>query len=129
SHHERPDGQGYPRGIRGEQIPLGARVLAVADAFDELTHAGPDGPGLSVSAAIDRLRQESGARFDAAVLAALMHVLDVPPVALPGSPPRQEWPNGLTAREVEVLRLLATGGQPVGPLLAWRRTRKCHRRN
>src|SRR6266852_1921653 len=43
AHHERPDGQGYPRGLRGEQLPLGARLLAVADAFDELPHTCPEG--------------------------------------------------------------------------------------
>src|SRR5207244_3911532 len=41
SHHERVDGRGYYRGLSGEQIPLGARVIAVADAFDELSHATP----------------------------------------------------------------------------------------
>jgi len=46
AHHERPDGQGYPRGLRGEQLPLGARLLAVADAFDELTHTCPEGAAL-----------------------------------------------------------------------------------
>jgi HD-GYP domain-containing protein (c-di-GMP phosphodiesterase class II)/DNA-binding CsgD family transcriptional regulator len=109
SHHERPDGQGYPRGVRGEQIPLGARVLSVADAFDELTHDGPDGPGLEAGPSLQAVVREAGSRFDRDVVEALRKVLDVSAPALLAPPARHEWPAGLTDREVEVLRLLATG--------------------
>jgi len=47
SHHERWDGKGYPRGLRGEQIPLAGRIVAVADAFDALTSSRPYRPALS----------------------------------------------------------------------------------
>lgn len=109
AHHERPDGQGYPLGLRGEQLPLGARVLAVADVFDELTHARPEGAPLQPGAALEAMRQEAGARFDASMLQALAQILDLP-LSLPAaSSSKRPWPNGLTDREVEVLRALATG--------------------
>jgi HD-GYP domain-containing protein (c-di-GMP phosphodiesterase class II) len=113
AHHERPDGTGFPRGLRREQIPVGARVIAVADAFDELSHARPDGPPLDRGSALDALRKESGARFDAAAVDALARVLnrvESPLAELPSSAgARQAWPAGLTDREVEVLRALASG--------------------
>ena len=52
AHHERPDGQGFYRGLRTEQIPAGALVIGAADAFDELTHARPEGPPLEPETAI-----------------------------------------------------------------------------
>jgi HD-GYP domain-containing protein (c-di-GMP phosphodiesterase class II)/DNA-binding CsgD family transcriptional regulator len=109
SHHERPDGEGYPHGLRGEQIPLGTRVLAVADAFDELTHNGPDGPGLEVGPTLEVVVRGVGSRFDREVVEALRKLLDVSAPPLSAQPPRRDWPAGLTDREVEVLRLLATG--------------------
>ena len=71
AHHERPDGNGYPRGLRGDQLPVGSRILAVADTYDELTHARPDGAALAPNDALQALAAESGARFDRAALAAL----------------------------------------------------------
>jgi HD-GYP domain-containing protein (c-di-GMP phosphodiesterase class II)/DNA-binding CsgD family transcriptional regulator len=109
AHHERPDGEGYPRGLRGEQIPLGARVLAVADAFDELAHNGPDGPGLEVGPSLDVVVRGVDSRFDRDVVEALRKLLDVSALTLMAPPVRRDWPAGLTDREVEVLRLLATG--------------------
>jgi DNA-binding CsgD family transcriptional regulator len=111
AHHERLDGNGYPRGLRGEQVPIGARVLAVADTFDELTHVRPDGPGLLPRNALEALVAESGTRFDSAMLDALAQVLALPVATAPpsGQPAKREWPAGLTDREVEVLGLLTTG--------------------
>ena len=109
AHHERPDGQGYPRGLRGEQLPLGARLLAVADAFDELTHTCPEGAALDPGAALEAMRHEVGARFAAGVLQALAQILELPLTLPAASPPKRLWPAGLTDREVEVLRVLATG--------------------
>ncbi|MDQ6670131.1 MAG: HD domain-containing protein, partial [Chloroflexota bacterium] len=110
AHHERPDGEGYPRGLRGEQVPIGARVIAAADVFDELAHARPDGDALQPGQALHSLARESGTRFDRAVLDALAQVLDLqqPPMA-PESTLKHNWPAGLSDREVEVLRSLASG--------------------
>ncbi|HHU10108.1 MAG TPA: HD domain-containing protein [Intrasporangiaceae bacterium] len=69
AHHERIDGSGYPRGLLGPEIPFGARVLAVADAFDALTAGTPDHPAVSPRAALDELRSDGG--LDGTVVAAL----------------------------------------------------------
>ena len=108
AHHERPDGNGYPRGMRGEQSPIGARVLAVADAFDELTHRRPEGDALPPVEALHLMAAESGTRFDRQAVDALARTLDVP-LAIHATRARAEWPAGLTDREVDVLRALATG--------------------
>lgn len=63
-HHEKYDGSGYPQGLRGEAIPLTARIVAVADVFDALTSARPYKPAWEISRAVDFLRDESGRHFD-----------------------------------------------------------------
>ncbi|MFK5690449.1 HD-GYP domain-containing protein [Ornithinimicrobium sp. LYQ92] len=73
-HHERWDGRGYPSGLSGEEIPLAARIIAVADAFDALTSAGATGP----EAVLEQLEQRTGSHLDPAVVAALRSVLDRP---------------------------------------------------
>jgi diguanylate cyclase (GGDEF)-like protein len=70
-HHERWDGLGYPDGLAGEQIPLGARVLAVADAFDAMTSGGAYRPPLPASSALAELERCAGTQFDPEVVAAL----------------------------------------------------------
>lgn len=64
SHHEKWDGSGYPDGLRGEAIPLPARVVAVADAFDAMTSNRPYRSGMSVEAAFAELKAKAGAHFD-----------------------------------------------------------------
>jgi len=65
AHHERWDGKGYPRGLKGEEIPLGARVVAVADAFDAMTRDTPHGPHRTAAEALAELEAFSGTQFDA----------------------------------------------------------------
>ena len=67
-HHERPDGKGYPDGLRAGQVPLLARVVAVADAFDAMTAARPYGRPLPWLVALDVLRGEAGRQFDPTVV-------------------------------------------------------------
>ncbi len=68
SHHERWDGQGYPDKLAGEEIPLHARLLAVADSYDAMTSTRPYRAALSRQEAARRLRAESGRQFDPAVI-------------------------------------------------------------
>src|SRR4051794_7158851 len=68
SHHERWDGKGYPAGLRGEEIPLGARILSVVDYFDALMSERPYHKAMSFDAAIGLLRQESGKALDPRVV-------------------------------------------------------------
>ena len=63
-HHERFDGRGYPDGIGGEEIPIGARILGVVDAFDAMTSDRPYRPALSVEIAVQELEKGSGKQFD-----------------------------------------------------------------
>jgi len=71
-HHERIDGSGYPDGLRREEIPLGARIVAVVDTFDALTSARPYREAFSPGAATELLEDESGCTLDAEVVAAFM---------------------------------------------------------
>ncbi len=64
SHHERWDGTGYPQGLRGEEIPHEARILAVADVFDALTHERPYKKAWPVSEAVAEIERQSGRHFD-----------------------------------------------------------------
>lgn len=68
THHEWYDGCGYPRGLRGEEIPLAGRIAAIADTFDALTHQRPYRPPLTMEAALDVMRRERGTHFDPALL-------------------------------------------------------------
>lgn len=76
SHHERWDGDGYPDGLRGEQIPLAARLMAVADHYDELTAPHPYHPRVGGDEAIQRISAASGSHFDPLVVMAFLEVAD-----------------------------------------------------
>lgn len=74
-HHERWDGTGYPSGKAGEEIPLEARVLAVADAFDAMTSERPYSAALPVDDALAELRRCAGTQFDPACVDAICAAL------------------------------------------------------
>ncbi len=64
SHHECPDGSGYPRGLRGDEIPLEAGILRVADIFSVLTEARSYKPGMARDRALDRMKEIAGTKLD-----------------------------------------------------------------
>ncbi|MBI5106799.1 MAG: diguanylate cyclase [Solirubrobacterales bacterium] len=68
--HERWDGRGYPDGVAGEDIPLGARIVAVCDAFDAMTSDRPYRASIGAAAAVDELRRCAGTQFDPGVVEA-----------------------------------------------------------
>jgi len=87
-HHERYDGLGYPDGLKGEVIPLLARVLAVADALGAMTSDRPYRQAFSMARALDEINEASGSQFDPVVVEALFRALrhlEVPPRS-PGPP-------------------------------------------
>jgi diguanylate cyclase (GGDEF)-like protein/putative nucleotidyltransferase with HDIG domain len=76
AHHERPDGTGYPAELPAEEIPLEARILSVADAYEAMTSDRVYRPSLAVLDAIAQLTANSGTQFDAQVVEAFLAVLD-----------------------------------------------------
>lgn len=78
-HHEAWDGHGYPNGLKGEEIPLSARILTVADVFDVLTSQRPYKAPLSLDAARERLLIGSGTSFDPQIIQAFFQLLETRP--------------------------------------------------
>jgi putative two-component system response regulator len=92
-HHERFNGKGYPDRLRGAQIPLGARIVAVADAYEAMVHGRPYQPAQSHSLAADELMRLRGSQFDADLVPIFLEelerdtqgvppIVDLPPIAL-----------------------------------------------
>ncbi|MEN3005730.1 HD domain-containing phosphohydrolase [Dehalobacterium formicoaceticum] len=75
-HHERIDGKGYPEGLTGELIPLGARIISVADAFDAMTTNRPYRKGMDPAAALKELERCQGTQFDQKVVTALTRAME-----------------------------------------------------
>ncbi len=76
SHHEYFDGQGYPRGIRGEEIPLESRIISVADAFEAMTSDRPYRKAFGKKVAIQRLKESAGRQFDARIVDVLSEIIE-----------------------------------------------------
>ena len=94
--HERLDGSGYPDGLAGDQIPLGARIIAVCDAFTAMTFPRSYAPQLTVPDAIEELRRCAGTQFDPAVVDALANLI----VGL-AWPPEQSSTHAGTAGNID----------------------------
>ena len=75
-HHERWDGNGYPDGLKQDQIPIGARILAIADCYDALTTDRPYRAPMEKTELLDFFRKESGKAYDPAVVDALLNNID-----------------------------------------------------
>ena len=101
-HHERWDGAGYPDRIAGEEIPLGARILAVADSFDAMTSDRPYREGMPVERALAILQEGSGVQWDPAVIEAFAAVMVARPEDVPifrradNAPPQTPLPAAET---------------------------------
>ena len=117
-HHENWDGTGYPDRLRGESIPLGARILSVVDCFDALTSDRPYRRALTTEAALEILRQRSGNMYDPAVVARFIEhlprlatLLDTDAAAAPVDaspaepepPPRQPGDTSCAMEEIPAL--------------------------
>lgn len=89
-HHERWDGRGYPDGLRGEQIPLEASVVGLADAWDAMTTARPYSPARSLADAAEEIVRNRGTQFAPAVVDAFLAVLERMPEALAPAEPLAE---------------------------------------
>ena len=108
-HHERWDGMGYPCGLQGDEIPLTARIVAVADTFDALIHARPYKEAWEVTDAIAEIERDRGYQFDPDVVDVLLRLYSegrlglsdeqVPdrPAALTTAPAAAPCPSGLSS--------------------------------
>lgn len=89
SHHERWDGTGYPLGLSKDEIPVSARIVAVADTFDALVNERPYKPAWSREDALTEIRRQSGHQFDPKVVTAFLEAIqkqsDLPNAAMPGN--------------------------------------------
>jgi HD-GYP domain-containing protein (c-di-GMP phosphodiesterase class II) len=74
-HHEQYDGTGYPKGLRGKEIPFGARIMGVVDAFDAMTSDRPYRPALPVDVAIGELEKGAGKQFDPKVVEVFIRLI------------------------------------------------------
>jgi HD-GYP domain-containing protein (c-di-GMP phosphodiesterase class II) len=104
SHHERIDGSGYHRGLTGETLSLGGRILAAADVHAALTADRPHRPAFAEDVAARMLETQAGDSLDAEAVACVLAA-----AGQREAPPSHRWPADLTDREVEVLRLIARG--------------------
>jgi HD-GYP domain-containing protein (c-di-GMP phosphodiesterase class II) len=75
-HHERWDGSGYPEGLKGEEIPLEARILAIADSFEAMTSARLYRPALSLEDVVKELRQGAGSQFDPKLVEVFIDIIE-----------------------------------------------------
>lgn len=108
-HHEQPDGRGYPHGLRGDQIPVLASVVRVADAFDAITTARAYRPARSATEAMAELWSHAGTAFETRVVQALAAIPEAllvpPPVARPdaGAAPDLALPGALVPFRAKVV--------------------------
>lgn len=106
THHERPDGHGYPAGLRTPEIPVPARILNVADAFDAMTSDRPYRRALDAATAVRELMRGAGTQFDRPVVDALVRLWESGQFPLIPSP---------SSEELLALRVRAGGGARGGP--------------
>lgn len=105
THHERPDGHGYPAGLRTPEIPVPARILNVADAFDAMTSDRPYRRALDVATAVQELVRGAGTQFDRAAVQTLVGLWERGDFPLIPSP---------SSEELRALRVRAGGGGRAG---------------
>jgi diguanylate cyclase (GGDEF)-like protein len=98
-HHEWYNGGGYPSGLKGERVPLGARIIGVADALDAMTSARPYRSGMPWQEALNRIKQGRGTQFDPQVVNAFLRVVSSQPeVAHLTGLPVHSFPSDLERR-------------------------------
>ncbi len=99
-HHEKWDGSGYPDGLKGDQIPMGSRVVAVADAFEAMVADRIYRPSLGLSKALEEIRRGRGTHFDPRVVDTFLHMVATDTVHLP-LPTKEQGQKPLPARPDE----------------------------
>jgi HD-GYP domain-containing protein (c-di-GMP phosphodiesterase class II) len=82
-HHEKFDGTGYPKGLKGEDIPLGSRIISVADAFEAMVADRIYRPSLGLNKALEEIKTGRGSHFDPRVVDAFLDLIATDTVHLP----------------------------------------------
>jgi HD-GYP domain-containing protein (c-di-GMP phosphodiesterase class II) len=100
NHHEFVDGTGYPDRLKGEEIPLGARIIAVADCFDTMTSERAYKPGRTIDQALEELRRCSGTQFDANIVENLARSLEPNDDLVPHGSVKKPQVNSLEDRTI-----------------------------
>ncbi len=100
-HHEMINGAGYPQGLRGEQIPLQAKIVSVADTFDAMTIDRPYSKGMNLQDSLDRIRSFVGTRYDGSVVEALVRACNEGQVGIGIVRVKENMPNNLNLREAQ----------------------------
>jgi len=95
AHHERYDGKGYPRGLKGDAIPLHARIITLADAFDAMISVRPYRDALSREEAIEEVKRNAGTQFDPLVVKAFLLLMEDPAYQIPNIADYQEMNEAL----------------------------------
>ena len=109
SHHEKWDGTGYPKGLKGESIPLAGRIVAIADVFDALLSKRPYKEPFTLEKTLAIIKEGRGAHFDPLVVDSFMDVLDqVLDI-------REKYKDEEESRFVEMVNRVAAGNQPSNP--------------
>jgi HD-GYP domain-containing protein (c-di-GMP phosphodiesterase class II) len=103
THHWRPDGRGYPPGLTEADVPVGARVIHVCDAFDAMVSDRPYRKGLPVARALGELKRHAGTQFDADIVAVLVALHGEGRLALDKDAERAEQPEPADAVDLEAL--------------------------
>ena len=75
-HHERFNGEGYPRGLRGKEIPLGARIISVVESYSAMIHERPNRPALSEKEALQTLKENYGLRYDREIVKRFVVIME-----------------------------------------------------
>jgi len=99
-HHEKWDGTGYPNGLKGEEIPLGSRIISVADAFEAMVADRLYRPSLGLAKAMEEIKTGSGTHFDPSVVQVFVDMIEHDTVHLP-LPTREEGQKAIPARPDE----------------------------
>ncbi len=76
SHHERFNGEGYPRGLRGKEIPLGARIISAVESYSAMIHERPNRPALSEKEALETLKENYGLRYDREIVKRFVKIME-----------------------------------------------------
>lgn len=101
-HHEMVNGAGYPQGLHGEQIPMQAKIVSVADTFDAMTIDRPYSKGMNLQDSLDRIRSFVGTRYDGSVVEALVRACNEGQVGIGIIRLKENMPDNVNLRQVQI---------------------------